>query len=104
MPGHNMPTRNGRGLVAPFMSSSLQISPGIPKTEPRPVIGQRLQEDQLWYRNISMSAESEFNYWFWGQTCGPVHDPSPQQKHKYMEDAISVNTSERPATAVPLPC
>lgn len=43
------------------------------------------------YNDIK-SGGGEFNYEFWGQECGPVHDEAFGNVHKYMEDAISVNT------------
>ena len=91
MPGHEMP---GRGPINPFMSSSLQVSPGIDgKRYRRPVNGRQLNSSYTWYDGIEMDPErSEFNYGFWGQECGPVIDKSIGRVHKYMEDAISVNT------------
>jgi hypothetical protein len=41
-----------------------------------------------------MSEQGEFNFGFWGQECGPEKDTTAEREHKYMEDAISVNTSE----------
>ncbi|RYY87744.1 hypothetical protein EON63_03565 [archaeon] len=39
-----------------------------------------------------MGSNTDYNYGFWGQECGPEHDPTPGHIHKYMEDAISANT------------
>lgn len=36
-----------------------------------------------------MGEEGSFNSGFWGQECGPE---KAERVHKYMEDAISVNT------------
>lgn len=47
MPGHSMPAT---GPVEAFMSSSLQISPGLSKHNPkRPKNGQKLNSSQIWY-------------------------------------------------------
>eukprot|EP01036_Dinobryon_divergens_P023593 gene23593-31955_t len=89
MPGHSMPAT---GPVEAFMSSSLQISPGLSKHNPkRPKNGQKLNSSQIWYENIHLGEGAEFNYGFWGQECGPEKDPSKYQIHKYMQDAVSVN-------------
>ncbi len=46
MPGHEMP---GLGEVPAFMSTSLQIAPGISKSRgPRPMNGEPLNASQLW--------------------------------------------------------
>ena len=91
MPGHNMPGHEHP--IAPFFSSSLQISPGISRSKHhRPVNGQPLNLSQTWYHDLSMSKNSDYNYGFWGQECGPVIDTTPERIYKYMEDAISVNT------------
>lgn len=45
MPGHEMP---GSGPVDAFMSSSLQVAPGIPKTHHRPVNGKELDANHTW--------------------------------------------------------
>jgi hypothetical protein len=74
------------------MSSSLQISPGIDKDK-RPKNGCRLNDSVTWYDDIEMSNASEFNFGFWGQWCGPEVDDSVDQKRKYLQDAISVNTN-----------
>ena len=92
MPGHEMP---GFGSVRPFMSNSLQISPGLGKLQ-RPTNGQPLQDapsGTKWYDRLQYSPDrSELNYGFWGQLCGPEYDSTPTQKFKYQEDAISANT------------
>ena len=44
MPGHEMP---GSGPVSAFMSSSLQVAPGIPKAR-RPINGKDLNESFTW--------------------------------------------------------
>lgn len=46
MPGHEMP---GTGPVNAFMSSSLQVAPGIPKGQHRPVNGKELNSSYTWY-------------------------------------------------------
>ena len=48
MPGHEMP---GKGKVKAFMSSSLQISPGIPKAL-RPTNGKPLVDQKMAYEAI----------------------------------------------------
>eukprot|EP01038_Epipyxis_sp_PR26KG_P013556 gene13556-18192_t len=88
MPGHEMP---GQGDINAFMSSSLQISPGIPKNR-RPENGKRLNSSQLWYNDIKMGEQSDYNYGFWGQECGPEKDYTVGKIQKYMQDAISVNS------------
>ena len=45
MPGHEMPEA---GQVKAFMSSSLQVSPGVPKIKNRPVNGQDLTNTTTW--------------------------------------------------------
>lgn len=90
MPGHNMPGHDKP--IEPFFSSSLQISPGIPKHKNRPRNGHRLNLTQTWYNGLYLSKNSDYNYGFWGQECGPEIDNTPNRIHKYMEDAISANT------------
>ena len=93
MPGHNMPGYSKP--VEPFMSNSLQISPGIPKDSKifkRPINGKKLNSSYTWYDGLRMGPNSEFNDGFWGQECGPVYDGTKDRVHKYQEDAISVNT------------
>lgn len=46
MPGHEMP---GAGRVKAFMSSSLQVSPGVPKALNRPRNGHLLRDNDTWY-------------------------------------------------------
>lgn len=90
MPGHFMPYQ---GYVQGFMSNSLQISPGIAKTDwKRPVNGHHLNESCHWYDGLRIgdNDNSEYNWGFWGQECGPdkIKDP----RYKYMQDALSLNT------------
>ena len=47
------------------------------------------------YDDVTIGKNGKFNSGFWGQECGPEHDYTPQRWHKYMEDAISVNTGQR---------
>mmetsp|Transcript_9882 Transcript_9882/g.16405 ORF Transcript_9882/g.16405 Transcript_9882/m.16405 type:complete len:414 (+) Transcript_9882:553-1794(+) len=89
MLGHAMP---GKPHVPAFMSSSLQISPGIDKTV-RPHNGHKLNNSVKWYEGIEKSNSSEFNFGFWGQWCGPEVDDSFDHRRKYLQDAISVNTN-----------
>ena len=89
MLGHTMP--NIPDPFPAFMSSSLQIAPGISKSK-RPINGHEINSSYLWYDGIRMSSESKFNSGFWGQECGPEKDPTPEKRFKYMEDALSVNT------------
>ena len=44
-----------------------------------------------------MGKKGTFNDGFWGQECGPEVDPT--RVHKYMEDAISVNTGNIPTNS-----
>lgn len=91
MPGHNMPGHEG--LVKAFMSSSLQVAPGIDSTRNRPKNGEKLGPNTTWYSSLEYNPSvSALNDGFWGAMCGPVEDPTPRQEHKYQEDAISVNT------------
>lgn len=113
MPGHNMPGFDQQ--VKPFMSSSLQISPGVPKGPQRQVNGLKLNTSKLWFAIQSMNVSccyqhlncvclrydglrvgegGDLNYWFWGQECGQEFDYTAEKIHKYMEDAISINTCE----------
>jgi hypothetical protein len=46
------------------------------------------------YDGIRMSPQSKYNSGYWGQECGPEHDPTPERRYKYMEDALSVNTGQ----------
>jgi beta-glucan synthesis-associated protein KRE6 len=89
MLGHSMP---GSSHVPAFMSSSFQVSPGISQDE-RPKNGCKLNDSVKWYDGIEMSNESDFNFGFWGQWCGPEVDNSIDHKRKYLQDAISVNTN-----------
>lgn len=91
MPGHNMPGHDS--LVRPFMSNSLQVSPGIPAWRNRPKNGEKLSEGVSWYSNLRYdSSRSALNDGFWGQECGPEYDDTPTKLYKYQEDALSVNT------------
>ena len=49
-----------------FMSSSLQISPGVSKPN-RPLNGHPLNDSYVWYENIHINQEGELNSGFWGQ-------------------------------------
>ena len=44
------------------------------------------------YKGLQMNSNGRYNSGFWGQECGPEKDASPERVHKYMEDAISINT------------
>ena len=44
------------------------------------------------YENLRVGKNGTFNYGFWGQECGPEYDTTEEKIHKYMQDAISVNT------------
>ena len=46
------------------------------------------------YDGLSVGENGKFNSGFWGQECGPEKDETVEKVHKYMEDAISVNSSE----------
>lgn len=96
MPGHEMPMK---GKVHAFMSNSLQISPGLPK-DIRPTNGKPLvdpdtgvRSNKTWYEGLRHTSRGSFNDGFWGQECGPEHDDTPPPHlHKWMEDAISLNS------------
>ena len=89
MPGHQMPGYDQP--IRPFMSTSLQISPGIDSAR-RPINGHPLNHSSNSWYDVRIGAHGEYNEGFWGQECGPVVDDSPERVHKYMEDAISANT------------
>ena len=91
MPGHNMPGGNG-DPIRPFVSSSLQVSPGVPTSQNRPINGERLNSSRTWYNDIEIGQGGEYNYGFWGAPVGPDKDGTKDQIYKYQEDAISVNT------------
>jgi hypothetical protein len=92
MPGHEMP--NKKETIKSFMSSSLQISPGISKTDSRPLNGIELNSSFNWYEDLVIGHfNGQYNYEFWGQECGPEVDNTNDKIHKYMEDAISINTN-----------
>eukprot|EP01039_Chlorochromonas_danica_P004434 gene4434-4858_t len=82
MPGYPGPTRA-------FMSSSLQLAPGLPK-DIRPRNGHPLNSSQVWYKDLFVGERSALNFAFWGQECGPTTTMS--QSLKYMEDSLSANT------------
>ncbi len=95
MPGHEMPEK---GDVKAFMSTSLQISPGISKqlrpSNGKPLVDPKtgIRSNKTWYEGIEHTPRGAFNDGFWGQECGPEVDQTPDSIHKYMEDAISVNS------------
>lgn len=91
MPGHNMPGDKG-DPIRPFVSSSLQVSPGVTKEQNRPINGERLNSTRTWYDGIRIGEGGEYNYGFWGAPVGPAIDKTKDQIYKYQEDAISVNT------------
>ena len=91
MPGHTMPDK---GFVQGFASTSLQISPGIDKSAKkhhRPQNGYKLNATTVWYEGLREGA-GDLNEGFWGQMCGPEKDPTREQRYKYQQDAISINT------------
>ena len=115
MPGHEMP--GSSETIRPFLSQSLQVSPGIAKHQStpqpmsslndksgqqglslplqkgRPTNGMPLNRSTTtWYSDVTMNTGGEFNYGFWGAEAGQQFDPTTKQIHKYMEDAVSVNT------------
>ena len=50
MPGHEMPLPNNpHAMIQAFMSSSLQVSPGIPVNSKRPANGKPLNKSQTWF-------------------------------------------------------
>ena len=58
--------------VDPFMSSSLQIAPGVAKGKHRPVNGHLVNTSagQTGYTDLAIpNPTSQYNYWFWGQEC-----------------------------------
>ena len=62
--------KSGEKVIPAFMSSSLQVSPGVDKsTGRRPINGQKLNNSRIWYENIEMSPGGSFNDGFWGQVC-----------------------------------
>jgi hypothetical protein len=62
MPGHSMPAT---GPVEAFMSSSLQISPGLSKYNPRrPKNGQKLNSSQIWYSLFLLLSYIIEHNWF----------------------------------------
>jgi hypothetical protein len=86
-PGHGLHPHQGRGSpeidlfevnslpgqgpvsrpVRPtFMSSSLQIAPGVPEPD-RPINGHALNASYTWYDDIRLSEVGEYNAGFWGQ-------------------------------------
>lgn len=77
--------------------SEHQVSPGIPGFR-RPVNGHALNASSTWYSNLSLGNTSSLNEWFWGAECGPERDPTG--RHKYLEDAVSVNTGEAAAVMI----
>jgi hypothetical protein len=93
--GENQGAEEGAGAavrhIPAFMSSSLQVAPGIPPPG-RPVNGVPLNSSARWYDGLLKGPSSELNYGFWGQLCGPEVDQWPDQRQKYLQDAISVNT------------
>ena len=79
--------------IRPFISQSLQISPGISRALNRPKNGQKLDRSTtVWYDDVTMSDEGAFNDGFWGQEAGGVYNPATGNVGNYMEDAISVDT------------
>ena len=79
--------------IRPFISQSLQISPGISRALSRPKNGEKLdRSDTVWYDDVTMSDEGAFNDGFWGQEAGGVYNPATGYVGNYMEDAISVDT------------
>lgn len=78
---------------SPFVSSSLQISPGI-SGPGRPINNKKLNSSQIWYEHLYLGPQTHLNEGFWGQEAGPVEDKTPDRIYKYLEDAISANTSK----------
>jgi hypothetical protein len=52
------------------------------------------------YEGLKVGSKGKLNSGFWGQECGPEIDETPGRLHKYMEDAISVNTGWLPVCNV----
>ena len=74
------------GHVNAFMSTSLQVAPGIGQAR-RPVNGVPLNMNKSasWYPGLHLSERTSLNYEFYGEPAGPPGKP-------YMEDSISANT------------
>ena len=68
-------------------------NPNLPLQKGRPTNGMPLNRSTTtWYSDVTMNPGGEFNYGFWGAEAGQQFDPTTKQIHKYMEDAVSVNT------------
>jgi beta-glucan synthesis-associated protein KRE6 len=90
MPGHETPIT--KEPIRPFVSTSLQVSPGIPKTMKRPKNGEKLDGSEVWYKDIEFGPNGDYNYGFWGQDAFP----------HYQEDSLSVNTCECDGRDLPI--
>jgi hypothetical protein len=75
-----------------FISTSLHVAPGMPIGGNRPKNGHELNDSFVWYEDLKIGKNGSFNSGFWGSECGPETDTTSSKIHKYMEDAISVNT------------
>ncbi len=84
MPGESTPLPHTK-TTKPYMSTSLQISPGV--AEGRPVLGQRPLPHH-WYTGMTYGLNTTLNPFFYGVTL--EHSPA---SYTYQSDAISANTN-----------
>ena len=67
----------------PFISMTLQVAPGIPKSKKRPVPGVLPKWGFHWYDNITYGANVSVNPFFYGNYLGPTQKNEPSMLKAY---------------------
>ena len=79
------------GVSRPYGTSTLQLAPGIPSDERRPMSGTRPDMGFNWYNNITYGDNTSVNPFFYGSYLGStsVSDPAfRSEKEAYQADAL----------------
>jgi len=83
--------------VAPGISDQTSLTRGETKDKKhRPQNGFKLNDSTVWYDDLRCGdGDNELNWGFWGMLCGPETDTTKEQRFKYQQDAVSLNTKLR---------
>ena len=97
-----------------FCCVHLQVAPGISDRtgltrgetqdkKHRPQNGFKLNDSTVWYDLRCGDGDNELNWGFWGMLCGPEKDTTKEQRFKYQQDAVSLNTKLRETVCTCMP-
>lgn len=84
------PLMNLGKVNSPYVSTTLQLAPGIPKN--RPTNGHLLSPDNIWYEGMKFGDNSTLNYHFYGMHVDKTTPQEPVYRgadQAYLADAIS---------------